>query len=320
MTVDGILNVHKPRGWSSFDVVALVRRHSGVKRVGHAGTLDPAAEGVLLVCLGQATRVAEYFLAVRKSYRARVRMGVVTDTYDAEGTVVRTADASSVTREMVEEALPSFRGVITQTPPMFSALKRDGAPLYKYARAGRDVEREARAVEVYRLDLVDFTPPAFTLEIECGRGVYVRSLAHDLGERLGCGAHLESLLRPAVGPFKVDSAVDVETLREAFRDGTWRSLLLPTDSVLLDWCAAILGERNAGDVRLGRSLNLAPADESRVRSLLPGAPCRAYSLDGRLIALLRYGGDALWQPMKVLAARETASADSLMEVFPPNLG
>jgi len=187
---------------------------------------------------------------------------------------------------------------------MYSALKREGTPLYKHARAGREVEREARSVEVYQIELVEFAPPTVTLELECGRGFYVRSLAHDLGERLGCGAHLEHLVRTGVGPFGVESAVDIETLREAFDDGTWESLVSPTDSVLLGWHAAILGEENAGNIRFGRTLSLAPADETRVRSLAGGTPCRAYSLDGRLIALLRYGGDAIWQPVKVLRTYE----------------
>jgi len=304
--VDGILNVNKPAGWTSFDVVAFVRRHSGVRRVGHAGTLDPSAEGVLVVCLGRATRVVEYLLDARKSYRARVRLGVTTDTYDADGAVVRTADASPVTREVVEQALDSFRGRIRQTPPMFSALKRQGAPLYRHARAGRDVEREARDVEVYRLELVEFVPPALTLEIDCGRGFYVRSLAYDLGERLGCGAHLEGLVRTGVGPFRVESAVDIETLRAALGDGTWAGFVLPMDCVLLDWHAAILGEENVAGVCFGRALDLRPVDEARVRALPLGTPCRAYSLDGRLVALLRYGGDAVWQPSKVLEGAEGA--------------
>ncbi len=304
--MDGFLNINKSPGWTSFDIVAFVRRESGVRRVGHGGTLDPSAEGVLVVALGQATRFLEYLLDARKRYRAQVRLGAVTDTYDGEGTVVRTADPSSVTREMVDSALPAFRGAISQTPPMFSALKRDGVPLYKHARAQREVEREARTVQVYRLELVDFAPPSFTVEIECGRGFYVRSLAHDLGERLGCGAHLERLTRTAVGLFDRESSVGTEALREAFRDGSWQRLLLPLDSVLLHCYAAILGERNESELRFGRALSLTPADEGRIRSLPAAAPCRAYSIDGRLLGLLTYGEDAIWQPKKVLSTPQEA--------------
>ena len=300
MTVDGILNVNKPLQWTSFDVVALVRRLSGEKRVGHAGTLDPAAEGVLVISLGQATRVVEYLLDAGKSYRARIRLGAVTDSYDAEGTVIRSGDPSSVTREAVEEALRHFRGVIDQTPPMFSALKRDGVPLYRHARAGREVEREPRSVEIYHLDLLDFAPPVVTVELDCGRGVYVRSLAFDLGERLGCGAHLAGLVRLAVGPFRLESAVSIDALRDAFSSGGWERLLSPIDSVLLDWPAITLSEEESRAVRQGRTLERAPAVEGSA-SIPDGARCRAYSPDGRLIALLRYLGDKRWQPLKVLS-------------------
>lgn len=305
MTADGILNVCKPPHWSSFDVVSLVRRQSGVKRVGHAGTLDPAAEGVLLICLGRATRVVEYLMDAPKRYRARIRMGVATDTQDGEGTVIRRGDPSAVTREMVEEALASFSGEISQVPPMFSALKRDGVPLYRHARAGRTVERAPRRVRVYRLELVEFEPPSFTITVECGRGFYVRTLADDLGERLGCGAHLDELVRLGVGPFRLEASISIAALREALAGGGWRELLLPIDAVLLDWQAAILGDQNERHACLGRTLDLVPLEEARVASLSEGALCRAYSLDGRLIALLRYRGDGtLWQPAKVLAGAD----------------
>ncbi len=307
MTADGILNVNKPAGWTSFDVVAFVRRQSEVKRVGHAGTLDPAAEGVLLVCLGHATRIVEYLLDAPKSYRARIRLGITTDTYDADGAIVTTADASSVKREDLERALESFRGVLRQKPPMYSALKREGTALYKHARAGRKVELEARVVQVYRLELTEFAPPSLTLEVDCGRGFYVRSLAQDLGERLGCGAHLESLMRLAVGPFRVQEAADMESLRKAFDEGNWKDLLLPVDSVLLDWHAAILGEDNAIGIEHGRALDLASIREVRAATLAEGTLCRAYSLDGRLIALLQYGGGSVWQPTKVLKAEGSSA-------------
>jgi tRNA pseudouridine55 synthase len=300
---DGILNIRKPPGWSSFDVVSLVRRRSGVRRVGHAGTLDPAAEGVLPVCLGHATRVVEYLVDTPKSYRARIRLGVVTDTYDAEGSVIGGSDPSSVTRAMVEGVLPSFVGDVRQIPPMFSALKRNGVPLYRYARAGQTVEREPRPVNIYRLELIDFELPTFTVEAECGRGAYVRTLAHDLGERLGCGAHLESLLRLSIGPFRLESAIDMDDLQKTLREGSWRDRLHPLDSVLLNWHAAILGERHQRWVSLGRTLTLAPLSQRRVDSLPEGTPCRAYSLDGQLVALLRYQGNGtLWQPDKVFTS------------------
>jgi tRNA pseudouridine55 synthase len=298
--MDGILNVNKPLGWTSFDVVGFVRRHSGVKRVGHAGTLDPAAEGVLLVCLGQATRVVEYLMDAPKSYLARIRLGAATDTYDADGSIVRTGDPSGVTPEQLETTLLSFKGAIQQKPPIYSAIKREGVPLYKYARAGKEVELEARSVEVYDIALVDFATPTATVRVDCSRGTYIRSIAHDLGELLGCGAHLEGLVRLAIGPFRVEAAVDIERLREALESDSWRDLVLPIDSVLLDWRAAILGEENADNARTGRTLDLQPLDEERVRSLPEGAQCRAYSLDGRLIALLRYEGEGrIWRPEKV---------------------
>jgi len=305
LTENGILNVCKPRGWTSLDVVRLVRRYSHVRRVGHAGTLDPAAEGVLPVCLGQATRLVEYLLDYPKSYRARIRLGIVTDTYDAEGTVVSTADPSSVTRKMVEQLLPAFTGEVTQVPPMFSALKRDGVPLYRYARAGKTVEREPRPVRIYRLELIDFEPPTLTVEMECGRGVYLRTFAHDLGEHLECGAHLEHLVRLSVGPFSLDSAVGIEELRNAFDEGSWGDLLHPLDSVLLNRHAAILGEQNQQLAAWGRTVELTPVHPERIRVLTEGALCRAYSLDGLLVALLRYQGDSfLWRPEKVFPSPE----------------
>jgi tRNA pseudouridine55 synthase len=300
LTVDGILNVRKPKDWSSLDVVRVVRRHSGVRRVGHAGTLDPAAEGVLPVCLGQATRLTEYLLDTPKSYRACIRLGIVTDTYDAAGTVVREDDPAAVTQAMVERLLPSFSGEIDQVPPMFSALKRDGVPLYRYARAGQTVERAPRPVRIYGIELVEFQPPTFTIEVKCGRGVYLRTLAYDLGEGLGCGAHLEHLVRLAVGPFSLEAAVGMEELREAFLAGTWGDLLCPLDSVLLSWQAAILGDDSRQSACLGRAVELIPLRREGPLSLAEGALCRAYSLDGLLVALLRYqGGGSRWRPEKV---------------------
>jgi tRNA pseudouridine55 synthase len=309
VTVAGILNVNKPRGWSSFDVVALVRRlvreATGDRRcrVGHAGTLDPAAEGVLPICLGQATRIVEYVIEEPKTYRAAIRLGLSTDTYDAWGSVTSTADPSDVSRERAVEALREFVGEVWQVPPMYSAVKREGVPLYRYARAGLEVEREPRRVVIRRLELLDFEPPLLHIEVECGRGAYIRTLAHDLGERLGCGAHLDSLLRTRIGPFRLEDAADPDVLRQAFRDGRWTDLLHAPDVVLLEWPAAIIGERNERWSRMGRPLDLPLAPAAQRRGLTPDMGCRAYSLDGYLVAILRYEGhDSVWRPDKVFSA------------------
>jgi tRNA pseudouridine55 synthase len=262
-----------------------------VRRVGHAGTLDPAATGVLPVCLGQATRVVEYLVDATKTYRATVRLGVVTDTYDADGTIMVTADASGVHREAIEGALTAFRGEIEQTPPAFSAIKRDGVPLYKYARAGREVAVPARRVTIHRLNIVTYVPPHLTLEVECSKGTYIRSLAHDLGAALGVGGSLAALVRTRVGSFGIETAVDIETLRAELASGGWRQRFCAPDEVLLGWQAAILGGENEAHLRHGRPL--------RFEALRPAAEqCRAYGLGGDFLAVLRREED-VWRPEKV---------------------
>ncbi len=219
--MDGILNIDKPPGRTSYSVVAMVKRLSGERRVGHAGTLDPAASGVLPVCLGQATRVVEFLMATTKVYRADVELGVATDTYDATGQVTFRADASGIAIARLEDALEPFRGAIRQTPPMFSALKHRGQPLYQLARAGVSVERRSRAVTIHRLELISWQPPVAVLEIECGKGTYIRSLAHDLGQSLGYGAHLKNLVRTRCGIFDIRDAVSLPKLEEALQRGYW---------------------------------------------------------------------------------------------------
>ena len=186
--MDGILNINKPLGKTSFSIVSMVKRLSGESRVGHAGTLDPAASGVLPVCLGQGTRVIEFLLDAPKAYRAEIEFGVVTDTDDATGKIISRGDPSGINRRKLLSALDSFRGLISQTPPMYSAVKHHGKPLYKLARQGIEVERKSRLRWIYRLELTSWQPPLATIEVECSKGTYIRSLAHDLGQLLGCGA------------------------------------------------------------------------------------------------------------------------------------
>ena len=293
MAIDGIFNIDKPTGITSHDVVARVRRLAGQKRVGHAGTLDPAASGVLPVLLGQATRIAEYLSESGKAYRATIHFGVVTDTYDAEGTIVRQTPVA-LSRGDIESVLPGFLGDQMQRPPMYSAIKRDGQRLYALARAGHTVEVDPRPIHIDALEIVDWTLPALILDIACSKGTYIRSLAFDLGERLGTGAHLAALVRTRSGPFTLATSVSLDTLSQAFESGTWRDHCFAPDEALLDWQAAILGEENEWRLLHGLQVFVPAAPPTYENPLL-----RAYSADGRFLGILRRE-ESGWQPHKVL--------------------
>lgn len=299
MRTDGILNVNKPQGWTSFEVVAWLKRLTGERRLGHAGTLDPIATGVLPVCFGQATRVAEFLAAGSKTYLAEIKLGAATDTFDREGRTVSTGDPSAISAEDIAQALTAFRGTIEQTPPAFSALKKDGKPYYHLARQGLSVTPKPRRVTIYSIGLIRYEPPLVTIEVECGKGTYIRSLAHDLGQRLGCGAFLNNLTRLRCGPFSIEDAVGLEQFESACREDTWRDFLHPTDTPFLDWKAVILSGQSELLVRRGSPL------------VLPGTVgpddryCRAYSGDGHFIAVLRFVPDkGYWHPFKVFSPPE----------------
>lgn len=293
MPIDGIFNIDKPIGITSHDVVARVRRLAGQKRVGHAGTLDPAASGVLPILLGQATRVAEYLSESGKAYRATIRFGIVTDTYDAEGEVVRESPVT-LTRGDINAVLPEFLGDQLQRPPLYSALKRDGQRLYALARAGQTVEIEPRPIHIDAIEVVDWTLPTLTIDISCGKGTYIRSLAYDLGERLGPGAHLAALVRTRSGPFSLATSVTLDELAQAFVAGNWRDYCFAPDEALLDWHAAILGEASEASMSYGQELHFPTELPKDAHSLL-----RAYTADGRFLGILRRS-ETGWQPHKVL--------------------
>jgi tRNA pseudouridine55 synthase len=296
--LSGILNVDKPPGMTSHDVVDAVRRIAGQRKVGHAGTLDPMATGVLLLCLGQATRVAEYLMAGRKRYRATIVLGATTDTYDAEGKFLSTGGQADFTLEEIEAALGGFVGQIQQVPPMYSALKRDGQPLYKLARQGKTVEREPRTVEIYEVLLLDWTAPSLIVEVVCSPGTYIRALAHELGQRLGGGAYLAALVRLGSGRFTLEEAVSLERLEEAFEHGQEADYLLPLDDAFLDWPAMIVGADDARRIVQGQTV-CGELPEVRDKS----AMCRAYSLDGEFLAIMSYQArTGRWRPKKVFAS------------------
>ena len=207
----GFLNVDKPAGITSHDVVARVRRVAGLKRVGHAGTLDPLATGVLVVGLGRATRLIEYVMGRPKTYLTTVRLGQTTNTWDADGMIEQERPVNVPDAE-IEAALKQFRGEILQVPPMFSAIKRDGQPLYKLARKGETIEVPPRRVTIYALDFVRRDGNDVVLRVGCSTGTYIRALAHDLGETLGCGGHVLTLRREAVGAFSAENAIPLDNL------------------------------------------------------------------------------------------------------------
>jgi len=290
----GILSIDKPSGMTSHDVVQALRRASGEQRIGHAGTLDPMATGVLVVCLGSATRVVEEVQQGLKGYRARVTLGASTSTYDAEGEVLASADPSGVSEADIEAALERFRGEIQQIPPMVSALKQGGKRLYELARKGIEVERAPRDVTVHRLELVDWSPPDATLELTVTSGTYVRSIAHDLGQALGVGAHLSALQRTFVGPFALADAVPLATAVEAFTEGWWPPLLHPLDMALTAYDALIVDAAIEKAMRDGQQFD-GPRPRARDRRRI-----RVYEAETGFVGVARWDDlTERWQPERV---------------------
>ena len=288
--MDGILVINKPMGWTSHDVVGRIRGLTHQKRVGHAGTLDPMATGVLLVCLGRATRVSEYLMASDKTYRAVMRLGVETDTYDADGQVVATRPVN-VSESTLRGALIQFVGAIEQVPPMYSAIKLAGKPLYKLARKGVEVDRAARHVTIHDITLHAWQSPDATIDVRCSPGTYIRSLAHDVGAALGCGAHLAALTRLSSGSFTIEDAVKLEDLTGL---ADLSGLLRPMDAALQDLPAVTLDADSAQRVLMGHTISWNGQDGS--------ALCRVYDANARFLAIMEYdSADQVLHPKKVLA-------------------
>lgn len=291
--MDGILNVCKPAGPTSHDVVNRIRRFSGQRKVGHAGTLDPTAAGVLLICLGKATRVIEYMAEYDKQYCAEIVLGFSTDTYDATGRPTSPPKSVTVSGAEVAQALAAFVGPQMQIPPVFSAIKQGGKPLYHRARSGQPVTPPPRVVTIYSMELLAWEAPCLWVDIHCSKGTYVRSIAHDLGQHLGCGGHLRRLVRVATGSYSLLDSVTLEEARDAFAGGYVDSILFPVDEPLTPLPALILNEESSRAVEQG-SRHQGPALDSA------GHLARAYSVEGRLVAVLEKAPDtSSWQPRKV---------------------
>lgn len=295
--LNGIFIIDKAPGMTSHDVVARVRRITRQKRVGHAGTLDPMATGVLPVVVGQATRLVEYLSDADKAYRATLTLGMTSDTYDREGEIVATPDAAMPPRDDIERALDSFRGDIEQVPPMHSALKVGGKKLYELARQGIEVERKARPVQITRLEIEAYRPPHLQLFIECSKGTYIRSLAHDLGEALGIGALLDALVRTRVGAFMREDAITLDGLETAFAEGTWQETLHPPESILSGWAIYQVDALTEKAILQGKAVPI------EVDSTVDLDTAAVKGPSGDLLAVVEWNKvTRLWQPRKVFGS------------------
>ena len=296
--IDGIINVTKPSGLTSMDVVRRIKRACNQKRVGHGGTLDPLATGVIPICIGQATRMMEYLLGSRKQYLAVIKLGIETDSYDSEGEIVDCKDATGITEGDIFNAISHFRGKFQQTPPMYSAIKKDGKRLYHLARSGVHIERDGREVELYQANITSWAGANLSIEIECGKGFYVRSLAHDLGHILDVGGHITKLERTRVGAFSINQAVSIEEVEESFKAGTWPDIVQAMDIAVLQLPAIVVHPTAVQMLRNGRQIatNTIPATSTTGLH-------RVYSTDGSFVALATFStAEGLWQPHKVFTS------------------
>lgn len=287
----GILNIDKPAGMTSHDVVNRVRRTASTRRVGHAGTLDPLATGVLLVCVGRATRLVEYLVGQPKVYEAEIRLGQTTNTYDADGEVVQERPLTFTPQDL-QNALTHFLGEIEQVPPMYSAIKQDGQPLYKLARQGKEVERKPRLVTIHELAVLSWNAPLLAVRVACSTGTYIRSLAHDLGEVLGCGGHITRLRRTAVGDFSVETAVSLNDLSPE----NIYSHLLPLDTAVAHLPRLDLTNEDAHALLQGKPIS----------SLSPQPPqtvARAYNPQAEFIGVVSATTDG-WRAKKMFHPQE----------------
>lgn len=301
--MNGLLIVNKPVGPTSHDIVYRIRKWSGERRVGHTGTLDPLASGVLVICLGTATRISEYVLHSDKRYTAVIRLGQTTATYDSQGRVVDQRPVD-LTQDQIEPALAAFRGEITQTPPAYSAVQVGGRRAYDMARQGEEVELAPRKIQVHHLEVLEWAPPEVVVDVHCSSGTYVRSLANDMGNALGTGAYLVGLRRTKSGRFSLRDATPLRKLQEAFQAGNWYQFLIPAAEALTDVPAVELNPDDVEEVRHGHRAKAAP-----------GVPqpdlVRGVSAAGELIALMLPAtgedGSPEWQPKKVFFTSESAA-------------
>lgn len=294
VNTDGVIVANKPEGWTSHDVVGKVRGIVGTRRVGHLGTLDPIATGVLPLMIGQATRLARFWEGSEKSYEAWVRFGFATSTYDRAGEPCGPDSHPHITADQIEACLAPMRGEIEQIPPPVSAKKIDGVPAYKLARKNIHVDLAPVKVLIYELTLLDVEAARARLRVRCSAGTYVRSIAHQLGISLGCGAHIEALVRTQSGPFRLNQAFTIEQLQNLKSEGRLDEALVPMRDLLPEFPGVFVDDVTAANIRNGRDFNVSPFRVSA------GSPhVKAIGPDGRLVAIGRIAMPHTYHPLVV---------------------
>jgi tRNA pseudouridine55 synthase len=303
--MNGIIIVDKPAGLTSHDVVLKIRKWLKIKKVGHAGTLDPLATGVLLITVGWATRLFPYLSGMDKTYTGEIKLGQATDTYDAQGQAVGPAVSNFPDEETLKKAMLAFEGEITQLPPPFSAKKINGEAAFKLARQGKKPELKPIKVQVYRFLLLDYQPPVVNFLVECSSGTYVRTLAHDLGQVLGCGAHLFKLRRLAVGTYTEEEAFTLDKIQELVASGQKEKVIIPLEYLLNDYQAVYLDSQGQKMFLQGQKFSLervVRASSSR-RTVKHPEICRVFSSQGQLLGLARFEPETrFFQPDLVFKA------------------
>jgi tRNA pseudouridine55 synthase len=294
----GIVNVYKEKGFTSFDVVAKMRGICGQKKIGHTGTLDPDAEGVLPVCLGKATKVCDMLTDSDKIYRAVMLLGVQTDTQDTTGTILSTGDVSAITPEDVRHSVASFTGEIDQIPPMYSALKVNGKKLCDLARAGITVERKSRKITIYDITIESVNLPRVEMTVHCSKGTYIRTLCHDIGNQLGCGAAMESLVRIQAAGYRLEDAYKLEELQQMKEQGTLSDVIRPIDDVFASYPALCVTQEAEKLLCNGNALR--KEQFLTVSGEHFGQPVRVYNREGKFSAIYQYSEEKhAFKPVKM---------------------
>ena len=284
--IHGVINIHKEKGYTSHDVVAKLRGIVGQKKIGHTGTLDPDATGVLPVCLGKATKLCDMLTDKNKTYETVMLLGKVTDTQDISGAILNESPMDRLDEETVKETIQSFVGEYMQVPPMYSALKVNGKKLYELAREGVEVERKARPVTILNIDIKEINLPRVRMEVSCSKGTYIRTLCHDIGEKLGCGACMEELIRTRVSRFKLEDSLTLSQVQELKEAGNLDKILVPIDEMFSDYDAITLKEEFVSFVYNGNTFM--PKHVKQFIELVDGKMVRVYDDKGNFIAIYKF--------------------------------